>query len=186
MIRTIYSHNFYSLITPPNKEDLLSKLKNIQKTKNQYFSWKTGCDVETERLDKNQISDLITPSLHLFLRDLDLKKTVDVELVDVWKNVYRKGCFQEIHDHIEDCDFSSVLFMDDQEKDFARFFFYNRNITELSSNWRKILFPYGHNYVIDHKKGDILFFPSHMLHGVMQHKSNKPRTTVTFNFKFMF
>lgn len=181
----IYSHNFYSIITPPNKEELLKEISNIPKSLDQYFSWKTGCEVETQRLDKNKISNLITPSLHLFLKNFNFEKSIDVELVDVWRNVYRKGCFQEIHDHIEDCDFSSVLFMDDPHKDFGKFYFYNRNITELSSSWRKILFPSGHNKIIEPQRGDILFFPSHMLHGVIPHKSHKTRTTITFNFKFV-
>ena len=33
--------------------------------------------------------------------------------------------------------------------------------------------------------GDILFFPSYMLHGVTQHRLRKPRTTVSFNIQFI-
>lgn len=184
-MKEIYCQNFYDIITPPNKKELLEKLSNISKSRDQFFSWKTGCNVETERIEKSEVSNLISPSVHVFLRNFKFIKTIDVELVDVWKNVYGKGCFQEIHDHIDDCDFSSVLFMNEPSENFGKFYFYNRNITEISQSWRKLLFPYGYNKIIEPQKGDILFFPSHMLHGVIPHKSNKTRTTFTFNFKFM-
>jgi uncharacterized protein (TIGR02466 family) len=186
MMHNIYTQNFYSLITPPNKEELLSEIKNIPLSFEQFFSWKTGCEVETQRLDKNKLQNLITPTLHLFLKNFDFKQSIDIELVEVWKNVYKKGCFQEIHDHADNCDFASVFFMDDWHQDSAQFYFYNRNSTEVTTNWRKILYPNGHNFIVEPKKGDILFFPSYMLHGVTPHKSNKIRTTVAFNFKFLF
>ena len=36
---------------------------------------------------------------------------------------------------------------------------------------------------VDSKRGDILFFPSHMLHGVSPHKSDIPRMTVSGNIE---
>ena len=35
--------------------------------------------------------------------------------------------------------------------------------------------------IIEGKRGDILFFPSHMLHGVSPHKSDNPRITISGN-----
>ena len=37
------------------------------------------------------------------------------------------------------------------------------------------------NFQIEPDKGDILFFPSHMLHGVSPHKSDTPRVTISGN-----
>ena len=34
---------------------------------------------------------------------------------------------------------------------------------------------------IEAEKGDIVFFPSHMIHGVSPHKSDNPRITVSGN-----
>ena len=34
---------------------------------------------------------------------------------------------------------------------------------------------------IEPDKGDIVFFPSHMIHGVSPHKSDNPRITVSGN-----
>ena len=37
------------------------------------------------------------------------------------------------------------------------------------------------NYSVAPKAGDVLLFPSYMLHGVTPHNSKKPRRTVSFN-----
>ena len=37
------------------------------------------------------------------------------------------------------------------------------------------------NSTIEEKKGDILFFPSHMIHGVTPHQSDIPRITISGN-----
>ena len=41
----------------------------------------------------------------------------------------------------------------------------------------------GDSISIEPERGDILFFPSHMLHGVTPHKSDTPRITVSGNIK---
>ena len=35
------------------------------------------------------------------------------------------------------------------------------------------------------KAGDIILFPSYLLHGVSPHKLRKPRTTISFNLQFI-
>ena len=41
------------------------------------------------------------------------------------------------------------------------------------------------SHVIIPKAGDIIFFPSYMLHGVTPHRMEEPRTTIAFNLRFI-
>ena len=186
MIHQLYLQNFYYIISPPNKKELVDSCINEKLSTDQSFLWKKSCSVETKRIEKERISTLIVPSLQLFLKNFDIKSScMDIQITDIWMNTYKKGDFQEIHDHSDGSDFSAVLFLDDHESDFSNFYFYNRNSVEITNSWRKILYPKGYNITINPKKGDFLFFPSHILHGVTPHKSHKKRRTISFNFKFL-
>ena len=60
------------------------------------------------------------------------------------------------------------------------FYFYDRNSINLSRSMKKLL-NYGDSYTVRAESGDIMFFPSHMLHGVCPSKTLE-RTTMSVNF----
>ena len=185
MIHNTFIHSFHSLIDPPNKDELLHALENAPLTKDQDFEWTLNCSVTTERLDLDL--DVFFPSLDLFFKDLEANANLNISLHEVWRNTYSKGYFQELHDHLEldgRVDISGCIFLDDYHPECGRFYFRNRHASELSPSWKKILTKSNTEYVVyipHYKRGDIIFFPADMLHGVYAHKSGKTRQTVSFN-----
>lgn len=181
---TLNNQDFYCLITPPNVEEILEKFKTIKHSKNQFFGWKTNCNVKTTNLNKDEVATLMAASVKIFLDELN--KKCDVGVTECWRNDYERGHFQELHDHFtENVDFSSVLFLSNHSKNFGHFYFYNRNHLGISNNWKKILYPNGDNTPIFPNIGDILFFPSHILHGVTPHNSDRIRSTISVNYHFI-
>jgi len=179
-MKSIFTNNFYSKFQSPNKEELLEKCVNCKLHADQKFSWGNGCILKKERLDVQEVSNVLIPSLKQFLQEMGIN--YDVEVHDVWKNTYEKGNFQEIHYH-PNHDLTAVVFLDDHDDNFGIFYFYNRNGIEVSEKWTGVINSF--TYYIQGNAGDVLFFPSHMLHGVTPHLSDKERRTVSFNLNFV-
>ena len=182
----VITQNYFSLIDPPNKEDLLSNIENLNLTENQEFSWVDGCSIEVERLDlREDFIPLFKPSLSIFFNELELDcRTANLSIYchEIWRNTYKKGCFQEVHDHTP-FHLSGCLFLTDEQEDDGKFFFYNQGYTEVYREWRDLGFS-GDRKTIRAERGKLLLFPSYMLHGVSVHKSNNIRKTVSFNLIF--
>ena len=70
-----------------------------------------------------------------------------------------------------------VYFMNDGDE----FYFYDRNSTSLTHSIKDLI-GYKNTYGIESKAGDIMFFPSHMLHGVSPIKNDATRITMSVNF----
>ena len=111
MIRNIFSSNFYSLFSAPNKEEIIKSLKNIKvdSVATKEIKWNSGCNVDVEVLDTSVLANILAPSLKIFLSELGYgKKDVPIKVLSGWRNTYQKGGFQETHDHLggdgkEDC-----------------------------------------------------------------------------------
>ena len=73
--------------------------------------------------------------------------------------------------------------MDDYKENDAKFYFLNERSRVTSEAWTGLSDTMGDSISIEPERGDILFFPSHMLHGVTPHKSDTPRITVSGNIK---
>tara|TARA_B100000287_G_C20325923_1_gene659739 strand:+ start:84 stop:656 length:573 start_codon:yes stop_codon:yes gene_type:complete len=189
MITFPFPQDFYVTVDPPNKKDLLKVCDNGKLNKNQVFSWKGWCAVKCERLVVDEILPVLGPSIDEFMKRVSLGLHTsfknDLYIDDVWRNTYTKGCSQEVHDHLL-CDISGVIFLDDYRQGSSEFYFFNRNYPDLSTGWRKIIgINSNHNPQITAKRGQIIFFPSHMLHGVTPHNNSKPRKTVSFNINIV-
>tara|TARA_Y100001968_G_scaffold69621_1_gene60750 strand:+ start:249 stop:803 length:555 start_codon:yes stop_codon:yes gene_type:complete len=175
---------FFSLITPPNKDELITKAKECELDEDQNFHWGKKCVIKQERLNKSKILPFLIPSYIQFQNDFKevFHKNFNVEILEAWRNTYFKGYFQEIHDHMS-ADLSAVLFLNNKIEGSGEFFFYNRHQSELGENWAFHAAPeHSMNMKPNYRKGDILFFPSYMLHGVTPHKADEIRTTLSFNF----
>ena len=181
MLQTL-THNYYSIIDPPNVEELLDAVENANLMDEQEFTWTDGCLIEVERLNLNDnFFNLIRPSLSIFFDELNIDPTnLGVHCHEVWRNTYKKNFFQEIHDHTP-MTLSGVLFLTDQDQDDGgMFFFYNEGFKEVPSELRELNFSGCREYIFS-KRGRLLLFPSYMLHGVTRYKSDIPRKTVSFN-----
>ena len=72
-------------------------------------------------------------------------------------------------------------FISNTGEDFAEFYFYDKNTAEIPDvvkNYMKM--PDIHTPKLE--AGDVIVFPSHLLHGVTMHRSDVRRRTLSTNF----
>ena len=145
--------------------------------------WVKACSVKVEGLFADDLMPYIVPTVNNFLKGANMSYK-DLKVNQPWKNTYEKGGFQELHDH-GDAFLSGCIFLDNPDPDFGSFYFYNRHSIELLRPQRQLinnLFDTSYlSFVPSVVKGDILIFPSYIMHGVTMHKSEKIRTTISFN-----
>ena len=190
MIQNIFPSYFYSLMPLSNKEEVLKTLEKakVDHEGSSHIEWNKYCSVKVEQLYVKDFASLLSPSVTIFLDNAGIND--GIKLDSIWRNTYGLGGYQEIHDHIvkSNSELSGCIFLEDQTEDASKFFFFNRQSSEISKKWKHVLGSNKidvFNYFLNPKAGDILFFPSYMLHGVTAHKSKKPRTTLSFNFNFI-
>ena len=101
MITHLFSSQFYSLITPPNKDELLEGIKRakINNKERANIEWNKNCGVEVDPLYVDEMFPLISPSLEVFFRELGIREK-RIALKHIWKNTYKKGTYQAIHEHL--------------------------------------------------------------------------------------
>jgi len=183
----LFKNNFYYQFKAPNADDLIEKLNKETEVDNSQFSWGQNCNVDRIPLTWEEYTDLMTPSINMFMEELRSENAVregDIQLdvLDPWINIYTRGCYQELHDHWED-DLVCVFFLNTGEN-FSKFYFRERNNTEFSDRWRSIM-DLPDNWYPTIEAGDMIFFPGHMFHGVTCHHSDEVRKTFSCNFKFV-
>ena len=71
--------------------------------------------------------------------------------------------------------------MNDAQEDASRLYFVNERSRVTAESWGDVSALMSDSLPIEGKKGDIVFFPSHMLHGVSPHQSDNPRVTISGN-----
>jgi len=179
MITDLFPYNqFFAHFRAPNADELTSYVMNKTEDYTQ-FDWTRGCQVKTIACLSQETDELIKPSVQVFAELLGTSFAYTFH--DPWINCYERGSYQEIHDHIE-VDFASVFFPI-QDDDFGQFFFYDRYNNSLKPQWKKI-FNLKTTWTPRISAGDIIFFPSTILHGVDVHRSEKTRKTFSCNYSF--
>ena len=178
MLTNIFQTSFYWHFRAPNADEILKKIKEYgeESINNSQFSWTGNCIIDLVPLNNEDWINLIHPSLNHIsnIMNTDYGYFFD----HPWLNFYRRDSFQELHDHGL-YDMSFVFFANDG-KGFSRFMFLDRNSTSLPNSVKELV-GYKDTIDVDYKKGDILFFPSSMLHGVSVHKSDEVRITLSGN-----
>ena len=178
MVTTIFPNYFFWHFKAPNAEELISVLEKKENVLDKNETWGMHHNSIKTYLDPDSYFQYLAPSLQIITDELKLER-VNYSITDIWTNEYHKGHNQELHDHAFD-DLVCVFFLNDGD-DFAKFFFYDTNAVAFSKVWKSICF--NNTFMPDVKSGDILFFPSHMLHGVSPHKSDVVRKTLSVNFQ---
>ena len=106
---------------------------------------------------------------------------------DYWVNKYTKGDHQDVHYHMNpDCGdpplFSFTYFAKYEPEKDAKFYFYNPS---PAPNLYKDFIPQQPEFKLrkelDVQEGDIIIFPSYMLHGVDEQLRDEPRITLSGN-----
>jgi len=185
MYNSIFSSSFYWIFDIPNFTELKDYVDSRKDINNARESWSEHCKVDTIYLNSPDTQYLIKPSLDLFVLEA-FSTNVKLNMSYPWINLYKKGYFQEIHDH--KVDIACVFFINDGPH-FSDFYFYNRNNNCVSNKFLSVLrdenLRLGDKYIPEYKEGQVIFFPGTMLHGVTPHKSDTIRKTVSCNFEIV-
>ena len=175
-----FQTDFYSYIIPSNKEYLLNLCENSPKVKNQTFLWGSKSVSEKIRINPNGFCDALKPAINEFFTELGATAP-KINVHEVWKNIYKKGYHQELHYH-PGCDLSCVIFLDDYKEGQSKFYFSNRHSCEITNMWEKYVNI--DSWYMYPERGGVIFFPSHMLHGVTPHNLSRERKTISINISF--
>ena len=179
MIEIPFCNDFYSIVNPENKNEIIEHCLNAVELPEQEFEWGEHCLSQKVHLKLTGFSDLLKTSIIETLSEI-----IDVRyaysLNEVWKNTYHRYYHQESHSH-PNSELSFVIFMNDYSENDAKFYFLNERNRVTSTTWLSLSEGMEDSIYIEPKKGDILFFPSHMIHGVTPHQSDIPRITISGN-----
>ena len=179
MIEIPFCNDFYSIVNPENKNEIIEHCLNAVELPEQEFEWGEHCLSQKVHLKLTGFSDLLKTSIIETLSEI-----IDVRyaysLNEVWKNTYHRYYHQESHSH-PNSELSFVIFMNDYSENDAKFYFLNERNRVTSTTWLSLSEGMEDSIYVEPKKGDILFFPSHMIHGVTPHQSDIPRITISGN-----
>lgn len=180
-MNNIFPSNFFYHYRAPNAEEFISALDKIEPSEEK-FPWQVLCNIKTTRLTSSDYAKYLFPSFDLLMEDIEKNSVVQCQkqfiVYDPWINFYGKGSYQETHDHPRS-DIACVFFINEGEN-FSEFYFWDRNYMLIPDSWR-IMLNLKNHFFPEVKKGDIIFFPSHCLHGVTQHNSDIVRKTFSCN-----
>lgn len=178
----IKGNYFYFQYPYKNYNELLNKLETLKPQKNPTSSLGNVCSLEREAYLATDFKDLLLQPIEYFAFENGIG--LDVDILDPWVNKYNKKDFQEVHNYLT-CDLSVVIFLNDGE-DFGEFYFLDTGHTQFNRLWYPILekINRGSIWIPEVKSGDVILFPSHMMHGVTPHKSNITRKTFAYNVVF--
>tara|TARA_B100000927_G_scaffold179573_1_gene144638 strand:+ start:182 stop:736 length:555 start_codon:yes stop_codon:yes gene_type:complete len=177
--KVLFETNFYIKFQSPNSDELIDYINNIDMSliNNKIFDWGKMCSSDKIPLKAQEMMNMLSLNIKEFSNKLKSKFTY--KLYDPWLNLYKRKDFQEIHAH-HPCHLSSVFFANDGEG-FSKFYFVDRHSNDVHPKLGNLI-NYKPNNVVEYKRGDILFFPSYLLHGLSSHNSDKIRKTLSFNF----
>ena len=182
LIEVPFYNDFYSLISPENKDEVIEHCMNTDlELPKEKFQWGEECLSDKVYLKLTGFTEILKPSVIEVLSEImDEGVPYGFAVEEVWKNTYRRYYHQEQHDH-QGYELSFVIFLNDFKEDDARFYFVNERTRVCSDIWGDLSSICPDTMGIEAEKGDIVFFPSHMIHGVSPHKSDNPRITVSGN-----
>lgn len=144
-----------------------------------------NCQVITSYFDRQDSNSFFTkdilhsiisnPSEKLFEEKgcLIRKKPKNINVSEIWYNVYKEGYEQEIHAHFGST-LSGIYILELNEPNTTMFFSHGNSFAYCDDN--SLMGSYKTEHI---KEGNVLLFPSEFMHCV--HKSKKPRITVSFN-----
>lgn len=155
-------------------------LKNINA--NQPRNWNSVVHTSFDSNEKFNTEDLKSDIEKFLLRHLDIQ---NLEINSFWYNIYKKGFYQEKHNH---CDYGNFL---------SGIYFYKNPTSPVFVNSSDgIISSMGYGTVFSNtfvsklrpnnfspfvEEGDIIIFPSDLEHYVPLYNSDDPRITFSFN-----
>lgn len=120
---------------------------------------------------------LLKPELNAFISKMEksplnrIQKECTMKIQTLWAQKYWKDMSMEPHTH-ESTGYSAVLYAE-----FTR----HHTPTEFFAPFKNMLDRMDYRHTPDMKEGEIIFFPSLLLHYSMPNKTKVPRTIFSFN-----
>jgi len=183
VINELFFSPFYGQYKIKNYKELVSVIEKNLDSFDSHCNWNSNCNVDVKYIDNYDfIIPFIEPCIKQFCEDIDRKLYIEF-YGRPWISSYSYESFQEVHQH-GDSDLSCVFFMN-SGIDFAKFYFLNRHGNDFSDVWIREIFSneMADTFFPDVTEGDLIIFPSHLLHGVGVHKSEELRKSLAFNMR---
>jgi len=156
--------------------------------------WALSATQTTIRSDKNDELpweiwfQSVQPHLNNYLDALDPQTTYSVYCDEMWMNNYKKGDYQEPHDHAFPGRCISAIYVLDfpiEEDDPGGTLVFecpNFNVVR-SSGMDRIFNAYNYQHITPPlEKGTLILFPSWISHYVLPNKTDSRRATIAANF----
>ena len=204
MIHSVYGYPVY-VGKASNKEAIFEHMKDfLNKTPVQTADrWNCsclttsshGCSSNVNQYHSNHVIEMVEEHKTAMLNELGIKDNIEtvcslcrdpecIACMDLWINIYGKGMEQGEHWHIQGTEtdpfFSFVYFVRYNPKTDAKLVFLNpapetpcKKLLDLNS--------YKRNTTVDVNEGDVIIFPSFMVHYVEEQKTDGPRITIAGN-----
>ncbi len=152
------------------KKKILSILPEakLNSDENIYSDYWDNLESDDKPLYADLVMNIVMPALS------QCALTPDVDLLDMWYQKQYKGQNHKVHTH-GNTGCSAVLYVDYDPSVHKSTKFYNPFPNA-------ILGGYLEDSHIDVKEGDLLVFPSNVLHESVSNDSDIPRTIISFNF----
>jgi uncharacterized protein (TIGR02466 family) len=175
------------------KKDLLNSIKKDQKNSKTPLGW--SCNVKTNYDNDNDNDflkkhfDFYNMIIEYFLKSMNFNETkyLGWNCSSIWYNIYKKGTFQEKHDHWPSM-FSLIhLLKYDKKKHSPPKFYnplkYNNFYRRDQINDRMYENSISLNDLVE---GTVIVFPSYLEHSVPENKSREERISIAMNFDVKF
>ena len=72
MIQSIFPNYFYSIITPPNKEELIATFNNakVDEKETKELIWPNACEIKVESLHPRGVGYVLSQTLKIFFIEM--------------------------------------------------------------------------------------------------------------------
>jgi uncharacterized protein (TIGR02466 family) len=133
--------------------------------------------------DFESINDFVVSSVRQFCKELRIDLN-EILPTDSWVNIYRKGDYQEYHNH--NPDFLSAIYYLKTPKDSSSLFIKNPFGDMIAPDYTELTIDNKSRQEIEPKDGMLVIFRSHIEHCVEKHMSDEPRISLAYNFSYSY
>ena len=141
-----------------------------------YFSTNNKVLEDPNLLD---LKSFIQQKLDFYLKEIisPISKSVELYITESWLAETHKDQHHHAHSHSNSI-ISGVLYIDTIEKNGIQLFSPHKSIIDISRDNRTKDYKFIELIVSD---GDLILFPSYLMHSVKKNNSNKTRLSLAFN-----